>query len=107
MLNAQNISFGVHGKKILQETNVSFLPGRFYAIMGPNGAGKSTLLRILAGSEKPSSGKVVLKEKTLNDYHESDLAKQRAVLSQHYHISFPISVGEVVMMGRYPYFGNT
>jgi iron complex transport system ATP-binding protein len=106
MLNAQDISFGIHGKNILHATNVSFLPGKFYAIMGANGAGKSTLLRILAGSERPSSGQVILKEKPLSDYGEKDLAKQRAVLSQHYHISFPITVGEVVMMGRYPYFGN-
>ena len=34
------------------------------------------------------------------------LATKRAVLSQHYHISFPISAAEIVMMGRYPYFSN-
>lgn len=107
MLNAKNVSFTVHGKEILHPASATFLPGKFYAVMGPNGAGKSTFLRILAGSEKPSSGEVLLKEKPLQSYHEKDLAKQRAVLSQHYNISFPISVNDIVMMGRYPYFESS
>ena len=37
---------------------------------------------------------------------EADLAKHRAVLSQAVEVAFPLSVGEVVMMGRYPHFGS-
>ncbi|HEX8291819.1 MAG TPA: ATP-binding cassette domain-containing protein, partial [Pyrinomonadaceae bacterium] len=37
---------------------------------------------------------------------EADLAKRRAVLSQAVEIAFPLTVREVVMMGRYPHFGG-
>jgi len=106
MLSAQGIFFSVHDKNILHDISLRFTPGKFHAIMGQNGSGKSTLLRILAGSEKASSGKVMFNDKLLHHYNERELARQRAVLSQHYHISFPISVHDVVMMGRYPFFKN-
>ena len=40
------------------------------------------------------------------DASELDLAKRRAVLSQAVEIAFPLTVREVVMMGRYPHFGG-
>jgi len=74
--------------------------------MGANGAGKSTLLKLLAGDQKPSSGKINLFGRDLNLYSKKELATKRAVLSQHYNISFPILVNDIVLMGRYPYFSN-
>ncbi len=72
--------------------------------MGPNGAGKTTLLKLLAGSEKPTAGQILLHGKNMHDYHAMQLAKLRAVLSQQYALQFPVAVAEVVMMGRYPHF---
>lgn len=106
MLKAENISFKVDHKYLLQECSMQFEPGKFHVIMGANGAGKSTLLKLLAGDQKPSSGKINLFGKELNHYSKKELATKRAVLSQHYNISFPISVNDIVLMGRYPYFTN-
>jgi iron complex transport system ATP-binding protein len=104
MLSAKNISFRVGQKFLLQETSLLFEQGRFHVIMGANGAGKSTLLKLLAGDLKPSEGTIFLNEKNLDTYSKRELATQRAVLSQHYHISFPITVNDIVLMGRYPSF---
>lgn len=104
MLKAENISFKVGDKILLHETSVAFEENRFHVIMGPNGAGKSTLLKLLAGSEKPSGGKIFFHEKEINQFSRKELATVRAVLSQHYNITFPISSNDMVMMGRYPYF---
>lgn len=107
MLKGENISFKVDEKYLLHESAVAFEQGRFHVIMGANGAGKSTLLKLLAGDQKPSSGRILLLEKELNSYSKKELATKRAVLSQHYNITFPVSVNDVVLMGRYPYFSNT
>ena len=74
--------------------------------MGANGAGKSTLLKLLAGDIKATTGIISYGDKKLTDFSVKSLATKRAVLSQHYHLAFPISVEEIVMMGRYPYFAT-
>lgn len=106
MLKAENVSFKINNKYLLKETSVAFAPGKFHVIMGANGAGKSTLLKLLAGDLKPSSGTVFLDDTALYKFSKNNLATKRAVLSQHYHLAFPITVEEIVLMGRYPYFGT-
>lgn len=104
MLRAENISFKVGDKILLQETSVAFEENRFHVIMGPNGAGKSTLLKLLAGSEHPAGGNIFFHQKEIKQLSRKELAASRAVLSQHYNITFPITTNDMVMMGRYPYF---
>jgi iron complex transport system ATP-binding protein len=106
MLEAVNISYHAGKKRLLHPVSLSFKPGLFHVIMGPNGAGKSTLLKLLAGSQPPATGKVLLDGRELDRYSQKELATKRAVLSQHYHISFPITVRDIVLMGRYPYYGQ-
>jgi len=106
MLSGKNISFKIGSKFLLHDTTIEFQPGLFHVVMGANGAGKSTLLKLLAGELHPSSGEINLLGRNLKAYTKKDLATKRAVLSQHYHISFPISVEEIVQMGRYPWFSN-
>ncbi len=75
-------------------------------IIGPNGAGKSTLIKVLARLLRPQEGKVLYEGADVARAGEVELAQRRAVLSQAVEVAFPLTVREVVMMGRHPHFGS-
>ena len=106
MLSARDITFKIGNNRLIEDISVSFLPGKLHLIIGPNGAGKSTLIKVLARLLRPQHGSVAYEGIDVRDAREADLAKQRAVLSQAIEVAFPLSVREVVMMGRYPHFGG-
>src|SRR5204863_8051536 len=106
MLEARNITFSIGKKPLITDVSVSFAPGGLHLIIGPNGAGKSTLIKVLARLLRPHTGRVEYAGTDIQHTSESDLAKHRAVLSQAVEVAFPLSVREVVMMGRYPHFGS-
>ncbi|PYS24031.1 MAG: heme ABC transporter ATP-binding protein [Acidobacteria bacterium] len=106
MLQATNITFRVGAKPLISAISASFAPGKLHLIIGPNGAGKSTLIKVLARLLRPQTGAVKYEQIDVRDAAEADLAKRRAVLSQAIEVAFPLTVREVVMMGRYPHFGS-
>jgi len=106
MLTATNICFSVGTKPLISDISISFAPAKLHLLIGPNGAGKSTLVKVLARFLHPQTGKVEYQGLDVHQASESDLAKRRAVLSQAIDIAFPLTVREVVMMGRYPHFGS-
>jgi iron complex transport system ATP-binding protein len=105
MLEASDINFRVGHKTLISDVSARFAPGKLHLIIGPNGAGKSTLIKVLARLLRPYTGKVEYEGADVLHASESDLAKRRAVLSQAVEVAFPLTVREVVMMGRYPHFG--
>ena len=104
MIKAEHISYRIGNNNILQDINTELQPGVFNIILGPNGCGKSSLLKILSGYIPGFSGKVLYDGKNVKAIPTSEFAKCRAVMSQLPELSFPLSVDEVVMMGRYPHF---
>ncbi|RKH11210.1 ATP-binding cassette domain-containing protein [Corallococcus praedator] len=59
MFNVINVSKAYGPKKLFEEVNVAFSPGRRYGLTGPNGAGKSTFMKILAGDEEQDMGDII------------------------------------------------
>jgi len=80
-------------------------PGTLYAVLGPNGSGKSTLIRALMGSTPLEAGTVTWEGRSLSAWNRGELARAVGVVTQQEAITFPISVRELVGMGRYPHLG--
>lgn len=62
ILELNNISYSYKNnkdKKVLNEVNMGFEKGLFYAILGTSGSGKTTLLSLLAGLDEPQAGKIL------------------------------------------------
>jgi iron complex transport system ATP-binding protein len=104
MLKTENISYSIGKKSILDGISAEFHPGEFNMILGPNGSGKSTFLKIFSGEIHAHEGNVFYAGKGIRRIKTDELAKYRAVMSQQPELSFPLTVDEVVMMGRYPHF---
>jgi ABC-type Mn2+/Zn2+ transport system ATPase subunit len=84
--------------------NVSFViqPGERVALVGPNGAGKSTLIKLAVGLEKLQGGRISIYGNPADSCkHRVALVPQRSEIDWR----FPVTVRQVVMMGRYVHLG--
>lgn len=105
MLVLQNIKKSIEGIPLLDLPEIQLQAGKLYLVLGPNGAGKSTFVKIISGQLQPDPGAVIqLNGKDIYKQTPLNLAKVRAVLSQNIDLAFPLTVKEVVSMGRYPHY---
>ena len=79
MLELKNISFVVsednRQMEIIHDLSLKIENKKFVVITGPNGSGKSTLAKIIAGIEKPSSGKIFLDGEDITEKNITERAK--------------------------------
>ena len=104
MLRVDNLVCRIGGRPIVDHITTAFGPGLLHVIVGPNGSGKSTFLKAFSGEFSPESGTVRYDGMAVLHTDKASLARRRAVMSQLPELSFPLSVDEIVMMGRYPHF---
>ena len=102
-LTLEHLRIAYGGKTVLGPLDAVFEPQCLHVLAGPNGAGKSTLLRHLSGVLPKQSGMVRLHGKALDQFSRLEKAKQIAYLAQERELVWPLSVREVVMLGRHPH----
>jgi ABC-type cobalamin/Fe3+-siderophores transport system ATPase subunit len=92
---------------VLHGVSLRVNSGEFVGVIGPNGAGKTTLLTIVNGLGNLVSGSVEVAGKSVNDTNRHELRKQVGYVAQIEQIDkrMPMSVREVVMIGRYGLLG--
>jgi len=98
-----DVSAGYGDKVALENINLAVEAGALLAVVGPNGAGKSTLLKLMAGLIRPWTGRV-----EVLGHPAGQQARRVAYVPQAELVdwAFPVTVEDVVMMGRYPALGR-
>lgn len=95
-----NLCYAYNGVVALHDVSLRAYAGSICALVGMNGAGKSTLFKALMGFVRPSRGTVAI-----NGVPLREALRQQAVAyvpqTESVDWNFPVSVANVVMMGRY------
>ena len=98
LVRLENVWVYYDGIPALEAINLSIESNNFLGIIGPNGGGKTTLLKVILGLIKPNRGKI-----TVLGMPPERGRKYIGYISQFnlFDHDFPVSVSEVVLMGRY------
>ena len=106
MLEVDNVHFSIDEKGILHGISARFEPGRIHGIIGPNGSGKSTLLKNICRIWEPQAGSIAINGRNYAEIPRSELSTLVTLVPQNSAIGFPISVFDIVAMGRHPHLGR-
>ncbi len=100
IVQMEHVSFEYNSARVLDDINFTISAGEFVGIIGPNGSGKTTLLRLILGLLTPQEGSVLLFGKKS---HLGQNAQEIGYIPQkvtQLETRFPITVEEVVALGR-------
>ena len=97
IISIQHLWAGYDNEPVLEDINLSVKERDFIGIIGPNGGGKTTLLKVLLGLIKPTRGRVRIADQDVKEGRRYIGYVPQIV---QFDRDFPISVGDVVLMGR-------
>ena len=103
ILAADDVGWQFDGRRILDHVDLQVDRGECLVVVGPNGAGKTTLLRTLVGLLEPASGTVRLEGTDLARLSRRERARHLAYVPQIRPTRVPLTVEQMVLLGRYPY----
>lgn len=98
VIDVEHLTVSYHAKPALLDVTLQIESDQLVGVIGPNGAGKSTFIKAILGFVKPDLGTVLINGKTAQKAKgEVAYVPQRGAVDW----DFPITVREVVLMGRY------
>ncbi len=103
LLSVRGITWQTGTRTILGPLDLEVFAGECLMVVGPNGAGKTTLLRLLTGLLAPAAGEIFYLDRPLGSLPRRERARHIAYVPQVRPASVPLTVFEVVLLGRYPH----
>lgn len=104
LVEFRSVTCAYDGRPVVRDVSLQVPAGQFMGLIGPSGAGKTTLLRAALGLVPRVHGKVTVGGQAVRPGHPADVVgyvPQVETIDWH----FPVTVEEVVLMGRIPHMG--
>ncbi|QLD90397.1 metal ABC transporter ATP-binding protein [Natronomonas salina] len=105
LVAVEDATFGYAAAPVVEGVSFAVEPGEYVGIVGPNGSGKSTLLKLLLGLLEPDRGAVELFGAPARAFEGRERVGYVAQDVTENTKEMPITVAEVVLMGRFPHAG--
>ena len=102
VIDLSGVTFGYTATPVVEDVSLTVDSGEYVAVVGPNGSGKSTLMRLMLGLIGPDAGAARLFGEDAGRFDDGErvgYVAQQATAAE----EMPITVREVVKMGRFPY----
>lgn len=106
LVEVRDVSFSYGERLVLDNVNLTVMPGEFVSLLGANGSGKSTLLKLLLGELIPQQGSILLMGQTparFNEWTKIGYIAQNKAAS---YGGFPATVEEIVLAHLYEQIGR-
>ena len=105
LLTLDDVSFGYTASPVVKDVSLTVDSGEYVGLIGPNGSGKSTLLRLVLGLHTPDTGRAELFGHPAGEFVDRERVGYVAQDVTENTKKMPITVAEVVLMGRFPHTG--
>ncbi|THE63823.1 metal ABC transporter ATP-binding protein [Salinadaptatus halalkaliphilus] len=104
-ISVEDVSFGYTASPVVRNTSFTVEKGEYVGVIGPNGSGKSTLLQLILGLYEPDKGTIELFGQPSRAFVDRERVGYVAQDVTENTKEMPITVEEVVLMGRFPHAG--
>jgi len=102
-LSINGIQFCYHSQDVLKDISLELGQGEVMSLVGPNGSGKTTLLKCINRILKPQKGHILIDGNNVTRVSLKEMAKSLGYVQQSAPTSFPLTVFDMVMLGRKPH----
>ncbi len=100
LIHIDHVHFAYQNQEVLADISLNVNKGDFLGIIGPNGSGKTTLLRLMLGLVTPQKGSLKLFGSPVKEFKQWSRIGYVAQKSAQFETKIPITVREVVALGR-------
>ena len=102
-IEVEDVSFGYRDTVAIENVSLRIDKGEFFGLVGPNGSGKTTLLKLILGVHTPDDGRVTMFGEPVEAFSSGGRIGYVPQQSSRKGTTMPITVREVVAMGRFPH----